>query len=258
MPKRSNNDNDDNDDNQSFISSQKTKIVSKLSYDDDDIPFLVDRLKNIFLNVTKTPEYFNYIEYLIKRVAYDTTLQTNPYHDSTIWSDKDLAAHLVQFGVLPPMPEIIGGEYYDLFSKIPKWLKGSEEDGTDRFQLLEEYIQTKQQSGGKIVNYFVGGKRYKFNAGASLKKRRSCIKRCKSNSKCVSSCNRKKFGRKTRVSARKVKSKTRSTKRKSVKRVKSKKRSTKRKSVKRVRSKKRSTKRKSVKRVRSKKRSTKH
>ena len=99
---------------------------------------------------------------------------------------------------------------------------------------------TKKQYGGKIVHYFVGGKRYKFNAGASLRKRRSCIKRCRNNSKCVSSCKKQKFGRKTRVSARRAKSKTRSTKRRSVKKVKS----TKRRSVKKVKS----TKRRSVKR----------
>ena len=109
----------------------------------------MNRLKNLFLNITNSPQYLNYIEFLIRQTAKSAVDNGPQYTDdveSTFFPDEELAALLVEFRVLPPMPEIIKGVYYDSF-KNNFFCDGYSSNAS---KLLNKYIK-QQQVGGKLA-----------------------------------------------------------------------------------------------------------
>jgi hypothetical protein len=232
MPKRRSDDDDDDDSKMQMSDEIQTISDSKRSkskpgeINENDI---INRLKNIFLNITNSPQYLNYIEFLIRRcakVAVHNGPQYGPQYgdeeiESTFFPDEELASMLVEFRVLPPMPEIIKGIYYDDF----KHTLLTNSIYSNALELLNKYIKQQQQVGGK--------------------KRSTKRKSTKRKSTKRKSTKRKSAKRK---SAKRKSAKRKSTKRKSVKRKSTKRKSTKRKSTKRKSTKRKSTKRKSTKR----------
>jgi hypothetical protein len=238
MPKRRSDDDDSemqmSDEIQTISDSKRSKSKPG-EIDENDI---INRLKNIFLNITNSPQYLNYIEFLIRQCAKAAVHhgpQYGPQYgdeeiESTFFPDEELASMLVEFRVLPPMPEIIKGVYYDDFKK--DFFTGG--FYSNAFKLLNAYIKQQQQVGGK--------------------KRSTKRKSTKRKSTKRKSAKRKSAKRK---SAKRKSTKRKSAKRKSAKRKSAKRKSTKRKSVKRKSTKRKSTKRKSVKRKSTKRKSTK-
>ncbi len=186
-------------------------ISKKINVLDDplDEGEMLTKLKNIFLNITKSPQYSNYINFLLKNAAQLYVNNGSKYNDENYFSNDELASILVEFRILPPMPEIIQNEYYENFSRH------YDDINKNHTHLLNEYTKKKSRSS---MLPMIGGKR--------SVKRRSVKRR----------------------SVKRGSVKRRSVKRGSVKRGSVKRRSVKRKSAKRKSAKRRSAKRKSAKR----------
>jgi hypothetical protein len=189
-----------------FANSKKINVLS----DRLDEGEMLNKLKNIFLNITKTPQYSNYINFLLKNAAQLYANTGSKYNEEDYFSNEELASILVEYRILPPMPEIIKNEYYENFSRL------YDDINKNHTHLLNEY--TKQKSRASMLP-MIGGKR-----GST--KRRS-VKR--------KSVKRKSVKRKSakRKSAKRKSAKRGSVKRKSAKRKSAKRGSVKRKSAKR-------------------------
>jgi hypothetical protein len=191
---------------------------------------MLTKLKNIFLNITKSPQYSNYINFLLKNAAQLYVNDGSKYNDEDYFSNDELASILVEFRILPPMPEIIKNEYYENFSRH------YDDINKNHTHLLNEY--TKKKSRASMLP-MIGGKRGSVKRG-SVKRgsvKRGSVKRGSVKRRSVK-----------RKSAKRKSVKRRSVKRKSAKRKSVKRRSVKRKSAKRGSVKRRSVKRRSVKR----------
>jgi len=72
---------------------------------------MINTLKNMFLNITNSPQYLNYIEFLIRTAAKEAVSSGSQWGEETadtnFFTNEELATLLVDYGIVPPLPEIV-------------------------------------------------------------------------------------------------------------------------------------------------------
>jgi len=121
---------------------------------------MLTKLKNIFLNITKSPQYSNYINFLLKNAAQLYVNDGSKYNDEDYFSNDELASILVEFRILPPMPEIIKNEYYENFSRH------YDDINKNHTHLLNEYTKKKSRASMLPMLPMIGGKRGSVKRGS--------------------------------------------------------------------------------------------
>lgn len=103
-----------------------------------DEAYLERRLKTIYDNVIKSPQYLQYIDFLIKGAVKSCKYygpQYNPIDSAYIFSDAELAQNLVAYHILPPMPNLMF--YRNIFNSD----KASNKD-------FMKYLESYNTTGG--------------------------------------------------------------------------------------------------------------